>query len=109
MGPKSKKCIFLGYIDNVIGYRLWDPTTHKTIISRDGTTKKTDFWFVGNLGSFIELQRRHTFRFFEMREALWNYEEDNLLDVGNKGSIVELRRRYPFGDVGNEGNELLTK
>ena len=35
LDPKSKKCIFLGYADGVKGYRLWDPTAHKVIISRD--------------------------------------------------------------------------
>ncbi|WVY90916.1 hypothetical protein V8G54_036430 [Vigna mungo] len=33
--PKSRKCIFLGYADNVKGYLLWDPTAHKIIVSRD--------------------------------------------------------------------------
>ncbi|KAH9649806.1 hypothetical protein KPL70_026120 [Citrus sinensis] len=33
--PKSKRCIFLGYADGVKGYRLWDPTAHKIVISRD--------------------------------------------------------------------------
>ncbi|KOM25686.1 hypothetical protein LR48_Vigan153s000800 [Vigna angularis] len=35
LDPKSRKCIFLGYADNVKGYRLWDPTAHKIIVSRD--------------------------------------------------------------------------
>ena len=30
-----ERCIFLGYADGVKGYRLWDPTAHKIIISRD--------------------------------------------------------------------------
>ena len=33
--PKSRKCVFLGYVDGVKGYRLWDPTARKVIISRD--------------------------------------------------------------------------
>ncbi|RDX95490.1 hypothetical protein CR513_21984, partial [Mucuna pruriens] len=33
--PKSRKCIFLDYVDNVMGYRLWHSTTHKVVISRD--------------------------------------------------------------------------
>lgn len=35
LDPKSRKCIFLGYADGVKGYRLWDPTSRKVIISRD--------------------------------------------------------------------------
>ena len=32
---KSKICIFLGYAHGVKGYCLWDPTTHKIVISKD--------------------------------------------------------------------------
>ncbi|GJZ60287.1 gag-pol polyprotein [Tanacetum coccineum] len=32
---KSRKCVFLGYADGVMGYRLWNPTTHKVVFSRD--------------------------------------------------------------------------
>ena len=35
LDPKSRRCIFLGYADGVKGYRLWDPTAHKVVISRD--------------------------------------------------------------------------
>ncbi|GJY23180.1 retrovirus-related pol polyprotein from transposon TNT 1-94 [Tanacetum coccineum] len=35
LDPKSKKCLFLGYADGVKGYRLWDPTAHKVVVSRD--------------------------------------------------------------------------
>ncbi|KAE8722570.1 Peptidyl-prolyl cis-trans isomerase FKBP62 [Hibiscus syriacus] len=35
LDPKSRKCKFLGYADGVKGYRLWDPTARKVIISRD--------------------------------------------------------------------------
>ena len=35
LDPKSRRCIFLGYADGVKGYRLWDPTAHKVIVSRD--------------------------------------------------------------------------
>ncbi|KAE8693992.1 hypothetical protein F3Y22_tig00110788pilonHSYRG00242 [Hibiscus syriacus] len=34
-GDVDWKCKFLGYVDGVKGYRLWDPTAHKVIISRD--------------------------------------------------------------------------
>ncbi|GJV06667.1 gag-pol polyprotein [Tanacetum coccineum] len=35
LDPKSKKCLFFGYADGVRGYCLWDPTTHKLVVSRD--------------------------------------------------------------------------
>jgi hypothetical protein len=35
LDSKSRKCVFLGYADGVKGYRLWDPTAHKVVISRD--------------------------------------------------------------------------
>ncbi|GKA22722.1 retrovirus-related pol polyprotein from transposon TNT 1-94 [Tanacetum coccineum] len=35
LDPKSRKCLFLGYADGVKGYRLWDPTAHKVVLSRD--------------------------------------------------------------------------
>ena len=35
LDAKSRRCIFLSYADGVKGYRLWDPTAHKIVISRD--------------------------------------------------------------------------
>ena len=35
LDSKSRKCVFLGYTDGVKGYRLWDPTANKIVISRD--------------------------------------------------------------------------
>ncbi|KAE8662818.1 hypothetical protein F3Y22_tig00113124pilonHSYRG00138 [Hibiscus syriacus] len=35
LDPKSMKCKFLGYADGVKGYRLWDLTARKVIISMD--------------------------------------------------------------------------
>ena len=35
LDPRSNKCIFVGYDDVMKGYRLWDPTTHKIVISID--------------------------------------------------------------------------
>jgi hypothetical protein len=35
LDSKSRKYVFLGYADGVKGYRLWNPTAHKVVISRD--------------------------------------------------------------------------
>ncbi|KAK9181573.1 hypothetical protein WN944_024711 [Citrus x changshan-huyou] len=35
LDAKSRRCIFLEYADGVKGYRLWDPTAHKIVISKD--------------------------------------------------------------------------
>ena len=35
LDPKSRICIFQGYVDKVEGYSLWDPTAYKIVISRD--------------------------------------------------------------------------
>ncbi|GKB59915.1 retrovirus-related pol polyprotein from transposon TNT 1-94 [Tanacetum coccineum] len=35
LDPKSRKCLFLRYADEVKRYRLWDPTAHKVVVSRD--------------------------------------------------------------------------
>ncbi|KAK9224625.1 hypothetical protein WN943_009660 [Citrus x changshan-huyou] len=35
LDPKSRRCILLRYADGVKRYRLWDPTAHKIVISRD--------------------------------------------------------------------------
>jgi hypothetical protein len=35
LDPRSKRYVFLGYGDGVNGYQLWDPTSHKIIISKD--------------------------------------------------------------------------
>ena len=35
LDDKAKKCIFLGYGHEKIGYRYWDPVARKLIKSRD--------------------------------------------------------------------------
>ena len=35
LDDKAKKCIFLGYGHEEIGYRYWDPVARKLIKSRD--------------------------------------------------------------------------
>jgi hypothetical protein len=35
LDPKSRQCVFLGYGKRVKGYKFWDPTANKVVISRD--------------------------------------------------------------------------
>jgi hypothetical protein len=35
LNPKSRQCVFLGYRKGVKGYKFWDPTANKAVISRD--------------------------------------------------------------------------
>ena len=35
LDPKSRQCIFLEYGKGVKGYKFWDPTANKAVISRD--------------------------------------------------------------------------
>ena len=39
--PKAVACWFVGYSDNIKGWRLWDPVTRKIIISRDVSFDET--------------------------------------------------------------------
>lgn len=49
LDPKSKCCVFVGYDDSVKGYRLWDPSSWKIVISRDVTFDESPL-----LKSYIE-------------------------------------------------------
>lgn len=35
LDPKSKKRVFVGYFNGVKGFKLWDPTSTKMVISMD--------------------------------------------------------------------------
>ena len=35
LDPKSKKCIFIGYVKGVKRYKFWDPVAKKMVINMD--------------------------------------------------------------------------
>ncbi|XP_024039432.1 gibberellin-regulated protein 14-like [Citrus clementina] len=86
LDAKSRRCIFLGYTDGVKGYRLWDPTAHKIVISRDVI--------------FIEdqLQRRDedngTTK--EKSETVPVYVENNLEDSDSSEAAPEHEEQEPI-------------
>ena len=51
LDDKSMKCIFLGYVDEDLGYRLWDPVKHKIIRSRDVIFNESEM-FKRTVGEF---------------------------------------------------------
>jgi hypothetical protein len=40
LDKKAEKCIFIGYKDGVIGYKLWNPKTKKIVYSRDVVSRE---------------------------------------------------------------------
>lgn len=44
LDDKGKKCIFVGYGDRTIGYKLYNPLTKKNIISRDVVFEEDEMW-----------------------------------------------------------------
>ena len=42
LDAKSIRCIFIGYQEEVKGYKLWDPTNKKVIISRNVTFDESE-------------------------------------------------------------------
>ncbi|KAH9754149.1 Integrase catalytic domain-containing protein [Citrus sinensis] len=85
LDPKSRRCIFLGYADGVKGYRLWDPTAHKIVISRDAIFVKD------------QLQRRDeddgTTK--EKSETVPVYVENNLEDSDSSEVAPEHEEQEP--------------
>jgi len=37
LGPRARKCVFVGFKKGVKGYKIWDPKDKKIILSRDIT------------------------------------------------------------------------
>ena len=44
LDEKGEKCIFVGYGDQTMGYKLYNPPTKKNIISRDVVFEEDQMW-----------------------------------------------------------------
>ena len=44
LDDKGEKCIFLGYGDRIMGYKLYNPITKKVIMSRDVIFEEEEMW-----------------------------------------------------------------
>ncbi|KAH9681106.1 hypothetical protein KPL71_026832 [Citrus sinensis] len=78
-----ERCIFLGYADGVKGYRLWDPTAHKIVISRDVIFIKD------------QLQRRDDDTAKEKSETVPVYVENNPEDSYSSEAAPEHKEQEP--------------
>src|SRR5436853_4676291 len=55
LGPKSDKCIFVGYPKETKGYYFYNPTEGKVFVARTGVFLEREFVSKGTSGSIIEL------------------------------------------------------
>ena len=44
LDDKGERCIFLGYGDRIMGYKLYNPITKKVIMSRDVIFEEEEMW-----------------------------------------------------------------
>ncbi|KAH9659018.1 hypothetical protein KPL70_023705 [Citrus sinensis] len=102
LDAKSRRCIFLGYADGVKGYRLWEPTAHKIVISRDvifvenqlqrrdedsGTTKEK----LETVPVYVENNPEDS----DSLEAAPEHEEQELVDFEALEVRLSTRERRP--------------
>src|SRR5436853_6107718 len=55
LGPKSDKCIFVGYPKETKGYYFYNPTEGKVFVARTGVFLEREFVSKGTSGSMVEL------------------------------------------------------
>ena len=65
LDAKSTKCIFIGYADPRKGYRMYDPSTKKVILSRDVKFCEGNFENVANAGEEIREESISVYHNFE--------------------------------------------
>ncbi len=51
LGPKSRKCYFVGYSKETNGYYFYNPTEHKVFVARHAVFLEKEFISKGTSGS----------------------------------------------------------
>ena len=82
LDPKSKCYVFVGYDYAVKGYRLWDPTLRKIVISRDVTFDESSL-----LKSMLKELNRNRYR--RVNEFSWRL--DLSVTVERKERLLETK------------------
>ena len=82
---KSKRYIFLGYTDGVKGCRLWDPTAHKFIISKD----------VIFIEDQLQMRDEDDSKIKEKSETILVYMENNPEDSNFFEAVLEHEEQEP--------------
>ncbi|KAH9700446.1 hypothetical protein KPL71_024696 [Citrus sinensis] len=85
LDPKSRRCIFLRYADGVKRYRLWDPTAHKIVISRD----------VIFIEDQLQMRDEDDSSVKEKSETIPVYVENNLEDSDSSEAAPEHEEQEP--------------
>ena len=56
LGPKSNKCLFVGYPKETKGYYFYNPIENKVFVARNGVFLEREFLSKGTSGSKISLE-----------------------------------------------------
>ena len=80
--PRAQRCVFLGYPEEVMGYKLWNFEGRKNIISRDTIfDEETMYW------DLIKQGEKESCKFRSFREiSVW--------DVASKRNWKSKRNKY---------------
>ena len=87
LDPKSKKCVFLGYMSGVKGYKLWCPELSQIIISRNVI--------------------------FDETPMLYNQSPRDKCDKSVQQQDTEIKVEFPFGEestpkaASDEGTKMI--
>ena len=76
-GPKSDKCLFVGYPRETKGYYFYNPTENKVFVARSGVFLERKFLSKKNSGSKEQLEEVR-----QTQKIASSSQEDDQLDLG---------------------------